>query len=92
MKTDSDRCKRHYVAWCRMSLKFYLKGYRLSAAFQKQLDGFILQAREREEQFLTDVIWSWWLLLPERITGKGWGRRWYPDLWREKNEMIRQQI
>ena len=51
MKTDPDQCKKHYVAWCRMFLKFYLKGYRLSEAFQKQLDGFILQAREREEKF-----------------------------------------
>lgn len=83
MKRDSDRYKRHYVVWCRMFLKFYLKGYCLSETFQKQLDGFILQAREREEKFLTDVIWSWWLLLPERITGKGWGRRWYPGLWTE---------
>lgn len=39
------------MAWCRMFLKFYLKGYCLSEAFQKQLDSFILQAREREEQF-----------------------------------------
>lgn len=51
MKTDPDRCKRHYIAWCRMFLKFYLKGYCLSETFQKQLDGFILQAREREEKF-----------------------------------------
>ena len=51
LKTDSDRCKKHYMAWCRMFLKFYLKGYCLSEAFQKQLDSFILQAREREEQF-----------------------------------------
>lgn len=51
MKTDPDQCKKHYVAWCRMFLKFYLKGYRLSEAFQKQLDGFILQAREREGKF-----------------------------------------
>ena len=82
-KTDHDRYKRHYAAWCRMFLKFYLKGYRLSEAFQKQLDGFILQAREREEKLLKDVIWNWWLLLPEGITGKGWGRRWYPGLWTE---------
>ena len=34
-----------------MFLKFYLKGYCLSETFQKQLDGFILQAREREEKF-----------------------------------------
>ena len=51
MKRDSDRYKRHYVVWCRMFLKFYLKGYCLSETFQKQLDGFILQAREREEKF-----------------------------------------
>ncbi|MBM6752800.1 GNAT family N-acetyltransferase [Mediterraneibacter glycyrrhizinilyticus] len=51
MKTDPDRCKRHYIAWCQMFLKFYLKGYRLSEIFQKQLDDFILQAREREEKF-----------------------------------------
>ena len=84
LKTDSDRCKKHYMAWCRMFLKFYLKGSCLSEAFQKQLDSFILQAREREEQFLTDVIWSWWLLLPEQITGKDWERCWYPDLWTER--------
>ena len=51
MKKDSDRYKRHYVTWCRMFLKFYLKGYCLSEIFQKQLDDFILQAREREEKF-----------------------------------------
>ena len=51
MKTDPDRCKKHYGTWCRMFLKFYLKGYRLSEIFQKQLDGFILQAREREKFF-----------------------------------------
>ena len=51
MKKDSDRYKRHYVTWCRMFLKFYLKGYCLSEIFQKQLDSFILQAREREEKF-----------------------------------------
>lgn len=51
MNKDSDRYKRHYVTWCRMFLKFYLKGYCLSETFQKQLDGFILQAREREEKF-----------------------------------------
>lgn len=51
MKRDSDRYKRYYVVWCRMFLKFYLKGYCLSETFQKQLDGFILQAREREEKF-----------------------------------------
>lgn len=22
LKTDSDRCKKHYMAWCRMFLKF----------------------------------------------------------------------
>ena len=72
MKTDPDQCKKHYVAWCRMFLKFYLKGYRLSEAFQKQLDGFICRHVSGRESFLTDVIWSWWLFLPEKITGKGW--------------------
>ena len=49
-----DRAKRHYGAWCRMFLKFYLKRYHLSEAFQKQFDDFFLQLKEREEKFFKD--------------------------------------
>lgn len=52
-KTNSDYCKRHYRAWCRMFFKFYLKQYHLSKAFQKQFDAFFLQLRERDEKFFT---------------------------------------
>lgn len=50
-KSNFDQCKKHYGAWCRMFLKFYLRQYRLSEAFQKQLDDFLLQLREREEKY-----------------------------------------
>ena len=93
MKTDSDRCKRHYVAWCRMSLKFYLKGYRLSAAFQKQLDGFILQAREREEQFFDGCDLELVAITSRKDYRKELGTALVSRFMeREKNEMIRQQI
>lgn len=73
MKTDPDQCKKHYVAWCRMFLKFYLKGYRLSEAFQKQLDGFILQAREREGKFFDGCDLELVALTSRRDYRKGLG-------------------
>ena len=42
--------KKHYGLWCKMFLKFYLKRYKTSAAFQKQLDAFSRQLRERDEK------------------------------------------
>lgn len=48
----AGRCetKRHYGRWCRMFLKFYLKRYNLSSAFQQQFDAFSYQLRERDEK------------------------------------------
>ena len=86
-KTNSDRCKRHYGAWCRMFFKFYLKQYHLSKAFQKQFDAFFLQLRERDEKFLSAVTWSWWHCHPEKLTVKGWGQRLWQSLWTEPKQM-----
>ena len=89
IRSSSDRCKRHYVAWCRMSLKFYLKGYRLSAAFQKQLDGFILQAREREEQFFGGCDLELVAITSRKDYRKGLGTALVSRFMdREKSEMI----
>ena len=72
MKKDSDRYKRHYVTWCRMFLKFYLKGYCLSEIFRNSWTILFYRHVSGRRSFLKDVIWNWWLLLPEGITGKGW--------------------
>lgn len=42
--------ERHYGRWLAMFLKFYLKGYKLSPAFQAQFDAFFRQLRQREEE------------------------------------------
>ena len=42
--------KKHYGQWCKMFLKFYLKTYKMSAAFQKQFGAFFCQLRERTEK------------------------------------------
>ena len=55
-KALASRCDttRHYGAWVRMFLKFYLRGYKLSAAFQKQFEAFFQQARERDNRDFRD--------------------------------------
>ena len=40
--------QKHYGKWCAMFVKFYLKLYHLSPAFQKQFDAFYKQLRERD--------------------------------------------
>ncbi len=42
--------KKHYYRWCKMFVKFYLKGYKMSEGFQRQFDGFYRQLRERDNK------------------------------------------
>lgn len=44
----SSDTKRHYGLWCWMFLKYYLKGYKMSAPFKTQFEAFIRQAQERD--------------------------------------------
>ena len=41
--------KKHYGQWCKMFLKFYLKRYKMSTAFQKQFGAFFRKLQERDK-------------------------------------------
>ena len=68
MKKDSDRYKRHYVTWCRMFLKFYLKGALTSRKDYRKGLGTALVSRfmdravadgARNVRLLTNTLASW---------------------------------
>lgn len=44
----SSDTKRHYGQWCKMFLKYYLKGYKMSPRFKEQFELFVQQAKERD--------------------------------------------
>ena len=74
-KALASRCDtaRHYGAWVRMFLKFYLRGYKLSAAFQKQFEAFFQQARERDNRDFRDCDLELVALSSKRDFRKGLG-------------------
>ena len=76
-KALASRCDtaRHYGAWVRMFLKFYLRGYKLSAAFQKQFEAFFQQARERDNRDFRDCDLELVALSSKRDFRKGLGDR-----------------
>ena len=76
-KALASRCDttRHYGAWVRMFLKFYLRGYKLSAAFQKQFEDFFQQARERDNRDFRDCDLELVALSSKRGFSKGIGDR-----------------
>ena len=82
-KALASRCDttRHYGAWVRMFLKFYLRGYKLSAAFQKQFEAFFQQARERDNRDFRDCDLELVALSSKRDFERDWGPRWSPGSW-----------
>lgn len=82
-KALASRCDttRHYGAWVRMFLKFYLRGYKLSAAFQKQFEAFSSRRVKETIAIFGTAIWNSWRSPPRGIFERDWGPRWSPGSW-----------
>ena len=65
--------KQHYGEWCKMFVRFYMKGYHLSPAFQKQFDDFFMQLKERDEKTFGTCDLELVALTSRKIYRKGVG-------------------